>query len=189
MERPDISLVSDEFLSEIKDMPQRNLAASALERLLRDEIRPRRKKNVVEAQKFSQLLDAAMAKYHNRSIEAAQVILELVAMAKEFRDMANRGEKMNLTDDELAFYDALATNGSAVDLMGDETLRSIARELSAMLRNSVTVDWKVRESVRAELRLKVKRLLRKHKYPPDQQEAATQLVLQQTEVLADNWAA
>ena len=189
VDRPDISLVSDEFLAEIQDMPQRNLAASALEKLLRDEIRIRRKKNVVEAKKFSELLDAAMAKYHNRAIEAAQVILELVAMAKEFREMANRGEEMNLTDDELAFYDALATNGSAVDLMGDETLRAIARELAAMLQNSVTVDWKVRESVRADLRLKVKRLLRKHKYPPDEQEVATQLVLQQTEVLADHWSA
>jgi len=189
MERPDISIVSDEFLAEVQDMPQRNLAASALEKLLRNEIRIRRKKNVVEAKRFSELLDAAMAKYHNRAIEAAQVILELVAMAKDFREMANRGEEMNLTDDELAFYDALATNGSAVDLMGDETLRAIARELAAMLQNSVTVDWKVRESVRADLRLKVKRLLRKHKYPPDEQEAATQLVLQQTEVLADHWTA
>lgn len=187
IDRPDISLVSDRFLAEVQSMPQRNLAAAALEKLLRDEIRIRRKRNVVEAQKFSELLDAAMAKYHNRAIEAAQVVLELVEMAKEFREMALRGERLNLTDDELAFYDALGTNDSAVDLLGDETLRAVARELAAMLRNSVTVDWRVRESVRADLRVKVKRLLRKYKYPPDQADAATQLVIQQTEVLADSW--
>ena len=187
IDRPDISLVSDSFLAEVQSMPQQNLAAAALEKLLRDEIRMRRTRNIVEAQKFSELLDAAMAKYHNRAIEAAQVVLELVEMAKQFRDMALRGERLNLTEDELAFYDALGTNGSAIDLLGDETLRAMARELAAMLRNSVTVDWKVRESVRADIRVKVKRLLRRYKYPPDQSEAATQLVLKQTEVLADAW--
>jgi type I restriction enzyme R subunit len=187
MDRPDISLVSDRFLAEVQSMPQRNLAAAALEKLLRDEIRIRRQRNVVQAQRFSAMLDAAMTKYHNRAIEAAQVVLELVEMAKHFREAARRGEKLNLTDDELSFYDALGTNDSAVELLGDETLRAMARELAAMLRNSVTVDWKVRESVRADLRVKVKRLLRKYKYPPDEQDAATQLVIEQTEVLADSW--
>ncbi len=187
VDRPDISLVSDSFLADVQDMPQRNLAAAALEKLLRDEIRIRRKSNVVEAQKFSALLDASMAKYHNRAIEAAQVVLELVAMAKQMREAALRGERLNLTNDEVAFYEALETNASAVELLGDETLRAMARELASMLRNSVTVDWKVRESVRADLRVKVKRLLRKYKYPPDQEEAATRLVIQQTEVLADGW--
>lgn len=187
LERPDISLVSDSFLQEVRSIPQRNLAAAALEKLLRDEIRIRRRRNVVEAQRFSAMLEATMTKYHNRAIEAAQVVLELVEMAKQFREMALRGERLNLTEDELAFYDALGTNGSAVELLGDDTLQSIARELASMLRNSVTVDWKVRESVRADLRVKVKRLLRKYKYPPDEAEAATQLVLKQTEVLADYW--
>lgn len=186
--RPDISLVSDRFLEEVQSMPQRNLAAAALAKLLRDEIRIRRKRNIVQAQRFSEMLDAAMTKYHNRAIEAAQVVLELVEIAKQFREAAQRGERLNLTDDELSFYDALGTNDSAVELLGDDTLRDMAREMASMLRNSVTVDWKVRESVRADLRVRVKRLLRKYRYPPDQQEAATKLVIQQTEFLADGWA-
>ena len=188
LDRPDISLVSDEFLREVRELPQRNLAAAALEKLLRDEIRLIGRRNVVEAKKFSEMLDATMRRYHNRAIEAAQVVTELVQMAKEFRVMAQRGQKLNLSDEELAFYDALADNGSAKELMGDATLAAMARELASTLQNSVTVDWAVREQVRAELRLKVKRLLRKYKYPPDQQDSATQLVLQQAELLADIWS-
>jgi len=188
LDRPDISLVSDEFLREVRELPQRNLAAAALEKLLRDEIRLIGRRNLVEAKKFSEMLDATMRRYHNRAIEAAQVVSELVQMAKEFRVMAQRGQKLNLSDEELAFYDALAENGSAKELMGDATLAAMARELASTLQNSVTVDWAVREQVRAELRLKVKRLLRKYKYPPDQQDSATQLVLQQAELLADLWS-
>jgi len=187
IDRPDISLVSDKFLAEVKELPQRNLAAAALERLLRDEIKVRSRRNLIEARRFSEMLDATMRKYHNRSIEAAQVILELVEMAKEFRHLDQRGVGMSLTDDELAFYDALAANDSAVSALGDETLKAIARELASSLQNSVSVDWALRESVRAALRLKVKRLLRKYRYPPDQQDAATQLVLEQAEVLCENW--
>lgn len=189
IDRPDISLFDDEFLSEVRDLPYRNLAVAALERLLREEIKIRSHRNVVEARRFSEMLDASMRKYHNRSIEAAQVVLELVEMAKEFRVLAERGAKLNLTDDELAFYDALATNDSAVELMSDETLRAMARELASTLQNSVTVDWAVRESARAALRLQVKRLLRKYRYPPDQQDAATHLVLEQAEVLCEHWTA
>jgi type I restriction enzyme R subunit len=189
LDRPDISLVSDEFLAEVGDLPERNLAAAALEKLLRDEIRLVRRRNIVEAHKFSEMLDATMRKYHNRAIEAAQVVMELVEMAKEFRRMAERGHELNLTDDELAFYDALADNGSARELMGDSILATMARELASTLRNSVTVDWALKEQVRADLRLKVKRLLRRYKYPPDQQEEAVGLVLQQAELLADQWVA
>jgi type I restriction enzyme R subunit len=189
IDRPDISLVSDAFLEEVGHLPQRNLAAAALEKLLRDEIQIRSRRNIVEARKFSEMLDATMAKYHNRAIEAAQVVMELVEMAKEFRSMIQRGHKLNLTDEELAFYDALATNGSAVDLMGDETLSAMARELASKIRNSVTVDWAVKEQVKAQLRIDVKMLLRKYKYPPDEAEAATALVLKQAEVLADQWVA
>lgn len=188
LDRPDIALLSDEFLRDVQAMPQRNLAAAALEKLLRDEIRVVSKRNVVEARKFSAMLDTTMLKYHNRAIEAAQIVTELVAMAKEFRIMAERGHDLNLTDGELAFYDALADNGSAKALMGDAVLASMARELASTIQNSITVDWAVKEQVRAELRLKVKRLLRRYKYPPDEQEAATSLVLTQAELLANAWA-
>jgi type I restriction enzyme R subunit len=187
IDRPDISLVSDQFLQEVKELPQRNLAAAALERLLRDEIKVRSRRNIIEARRFSEMLDVTMRKYHNRSIEAAQIIVELVAMAKDFRDLAKRGVDLNLTDDELAFYDALSANQSAIDTIGAETLQAMARELASSLQNSVTVDWAMKESVRAALRLKVKRLLRKYRYPPDQQDAATELVLEQAEVLCETW--
>src|SRR4029077_12742420 len=166
-------------LEEVGHLPQRNLAAAALEKLLRDEIKIRSRRNIVEARKFSDMLDATMTKYHNRAIEAAQVVMELVAMAKEFRSMLERGHRLNLTDEELAFYDALATNGSAVDLMGDDTLSAMARELASKIRSSVTVDWAFKEQVKAQLRIDVKMLLRKYKYPPDEAEAATALVLKQ----------
>jgi len=179
--------VSDQFLQEVKELPQRNLAAAALERLLRDEIKVRSRRNIIEARRFSEMLDVTMRKYHNRSIEAAQIIVELVAMAKDFRDLAKRGVDLNLTDDELAFYDALSANQSAIDTIGAETLQAMARELASSLQNSVTVDWAMKESVRAALRLKVKRLLRKYRYPPDQQDAATELVLEQAEVLCETW--
>jgi type I restriction enzyme, R subunit len=135
------------------------------------------------------MLEQAIRKYQNRAIEAAQVIEELIALAKEMREANARGESLNLTEDELAFYDALETNDSAVKVLGDETLRKIARELVETVRNNVTIDWTLRENVRAQLRVLVKRILRKHGYPPDKQEKATQTVLEQAEVLSAEWAA
>ncbi len=135
------------------------------------------------------MLEQSVRKYQNRAIEAAQVIEELIGLAKDMREANARGEALGLTEDELAFYDALETNDSAVKVLGDETLRGIARELVATVRANVTIDWTVRENVRAQLRVLVKRILRKHGYPPDKQEKATELVLEQAEVLSEGWAA
>lgn len=188
LDRPDISILSDEFLGDVRDMPQRNLAVELLQRLLKGELRTRRRKNVVQARSFVEMLEQTLRRYRNRAIEAAQVIEELIALAKEMREADRRGEDLGLTDDELAFYDALETNDSAVAVLGDETLRGIARELVETVRNNVTIDWTLRENVRAQLRVLVKRILRKHGYPPDKQEKATQTVLEQAEVLSEAWA-
>ena len=187
--KPDISILSEQFLAEVKGMPQRNLAVELLQKLLSGEIRTRRSKNVVQAKSFSEMLDQALRRYRNRAIEAAQVIEELVQLAREMREANARGEALGLTEDEVAFYDALETNDSAVKVLGDETLRAIARELVAIVRANVTIDWTVRENVRAHLRVLVKRILRKHRYPPDKQEKATLTVLEQAEVLSEAWAA
>ncbi len=189
LDKPDLSILSDEFLAEVREMPRRNLAVELLQKLLRGEIRARRRKNVVQARSFAELLVQALRRYQNRAIEAAQVLEELIALAKEMREADRRGEALRLSDDELAFYDALETNDSAVKILGDETLRGIARELVAAVRANVTIDWTVRENVRAQLRVLVKRILRKHGYPPDKQEKATQTVLEQAEVLSEAWAA
>jgi type I restriction enzyme R subunit len=189
LKRPDISILSDEFLADVRDMPQRNLAVELLQRLLRGEIRTRGKRNVVQARSFADLLEQAVRKYQNRAIETAQVIEELIQLAREMRAAAARGEELGLTDDELAFYDALEANDSAVKVLGDDTLRVIARELVATVRKNVTIDWTIRENVRAQLRVLVKRILRKHGYPPDKQEKATQTILEQAEVLSGIWAA
>jgi type I restriction enzyme, R subunit len=186
---PNLSLVDEQFLAEVRELPEKNLAAAALERLLRDEIKIRLRRSIVDSVRFSERLDATMRKYHNRRIEAAQVVLELIEMAKDLDVRVRRGEAMGLNEDELAFYDALSHNQSAVDLMGDEVLGKLARELTSTLRRSVTVDWSLRESVRARLRIEVKKLLRKFKYPPDMQEGATDLVLKQAEALGDDWTA
>jgi type I restriction enzyme R subunit len=170
-------------------MPQRNLAVELLQTLLKGEIGTRRRKNVVQARSFAEMLEQTIRRYQNRAIEAAQVIEELIQLAKEMREANARGEVLNLSEDELAFYDALETNDSAVKLLGDETLRTIARELVQTVRNNVTIDWTLRENVRAQLRVLVKRVLRKHGYPPDKQEKATQTVLEQAEVLCVEWAA
>ena len=188
LEKPDISILSDEFLAEVRGMPQRNLAVELLRKLLAGEIRTRRRKNVVQARSFAGMLDAVIRRYQNRAIEAAQVIEELIAMAKDMRLAEARGEELGLTEDELAFYDALETNDSAVKVLGDETLRGIARELVEAMRANVTLDWTIRENVRAHLRVIVKRILRKHGYPPDKQEKATLTVLEQAEVLSEAWA-
>ncbi len=186
--KPDISILSDEFLAEVRGMPQKNLAVELLRKLLKGELAQRRRKNVVQARSFAEMLEAAIRKYQNRAIEAAQVIEELIALAREMREASARGEKLGLSEDELAFYDALETNDSAVKVLGDETLRTIARELTHTVRQNVTIDWTLRENVRAHLRTLVKRILRKYGYPPDKQEKATQTVLEQAEVLSAAWA-
>lgn len=187
LDRPDISILSDEFLAEVRTIPQKNLAVETLKKLLEDEIKVRLRKNVVQARAFSEMLEEAMRKYHNRVIAAAQVIEELIAMAKEMREAQRRGEKLGLSEDEAAFYDALAANESAVEVLGDETLKQIAQELVERVRKSVTIDWNKRENARAQLGVMVKRILRKYGYPPDKQEKATELVLEQTEVLCSDW--
>lgn len=187
--KPDVSILSDEFLAEVRAMPQRNLAVELLQKLLQSEIRSRSRRNVVQGRSFADLLEQAVRKYQNRAIETAQVIEELIGLAKDLRAAAARGESLGLSDDELAFYDALETNDSAVKVLGDETLRAIARELVEAVRRNVTIDWTIRENVRAQLRVLVKRILRKYGYPPDKQEKATQTVLEQAELLTELWAA
>jgi type I restriction enzyme, R subunit len=189
LKKPDISILSDEFLAEIRGMPQRNLAVELLQKLLRNEIRTRSRRNVVQSRVFSEMLEQALRRYQNRAIETAKVIEELIQLAKDMRKAEERGEELGLTDDEVAFYDALETNDSAVKVLGDEALRTIARELVATVRANVTIDWTVRENVQAHLRVLVKRILRKYGYPPDKQEKATQTVLEQAALLSDNWAA
>lgn len=187
LKKPDISILSDEFLAEVRGLPQKNLAVDLLRKLLEGEIKTRRRKNVVAARSFAELLEQAIKRYQNRAVETAQVIEELIALAKEIRQAGARGEALGLNDDEIAFYDALETNDSAVKVLGDEALRKIARDLVKAVRSNVTIDWVVRENVRAQLRVIVKRILRKYGYPPDKQEKATQTVLEQAEVLTENW--
>ena len=189
LKKPDISILSDEFLSEVKDLPHKNLAIETLRKLLSDEIKGRARKNLVQSRQFSEMLEESIRKYQNRSLQAAQVIQELIDLAKDMRQAHERGEKLGLSDEELAFYDALETNDSAVQVLGDETLKKIALELLDTVRRNTSIDWTVKESVRAKLRTMVKRILRKYGYPPDKQEKATQTVLQQAELLCKDWAA
>ena len=189
LEKPDISILSEEFLAEVRGMPQRNLAVELLQKLLQGEVATRRKKNVVQARSFAQMLEQTLRRYQNRAVEAVSVIDELIQIARELREAAARGEKLGLSEDELAFYDALETSDSAVQVLGDETLRAIAQELVETVRGNVTIDWTLRENVRANLRRLVKRTLRRHGYPPDKQEKATRTVLEQAEVLSADWAA
>ena len=184
LNKPDISVLSEEFLAEVQEMPQRNLAVELLQKLLKGEVNARHRQNVVQARSFAEMLEQTLRRYQNRAIEAAQVIEELIQLAREMREASARGERLGLTDDELAFYDALETNDSAVKVLGDETLRAIACELVETVRRNVTIDWTLRENVRAHLRVLVRRILRKHGYPPDKQEKATLTVLEQAEVLS-----
>jgi type I restriction enzyme R subunit len=188
LQKPDISILSDQFLAEVRGMPQRNLAVELLRKLLSGEIRTRRRKNVVQARSFAELLEETIHRYQNRAIEAAQVIEELIGLAREIRQANARGEELGLSEEELAFYDALGVNDSAVKVLGEPILKKIARELVESVRKNVTIDWTVRENVRAQLRVIVKRILRKYGYPPDKQEKATQTVLEQAEVLSAEWA-
>jgi len=185
--KPDIAILSDEFLAEVRDMPHRNLAVELLQKLLREEIGQRKKKNVVQARSFAEMLEQSLRAYQNRAIETAEVIEQLIALAKEMREAAARGEKLGLNEAEAAFYDALETNDSAVAILGDETLKKIARELVEKVRGNVSIDWNLKESARAKLRVMVKGILRKYGYPPDKQERATDTVLEQTEVLCEDW--
>lgn len=187
LKRPDIGVLSDEFLEDVRHMKERNLAVELLERLLKGQIKSRFKTNVVQTAKFSELLQQSLLRYRNRAIETAQVIEELIEMAKKFQEAAERGDALGLSHDELAFYDALAMNEAAVRELGDVTLKKIAVELTQSLRKSVTVDWSKRETVRAKLRVMVKTLLKRYKYPPDRQEEATETVLKQAESLSAEW--
>ena len=187
IQKPELSILSEGFLAEVKEMPQKNLAFEALKKLLNDEIRIMSKKNMVQAKSFMDLLDKTIKKYTNRSIEAAQVIEELIELARKVRDEKGRGKELNMNDDEVAFYDALEVNDSAVKVLGDDALRKIALELTEMIRNSVTIDWTQRESVQAGMRLKVKKILRRYGYPPDKEKNAIETVLKQAELIAKNW--
>ena len=187
LKKPDISILSDEFLAEVRGLPQKNLAVELLRKLLNEEIKTRSRKNLVQSRSFAEMLERSIRAYQNRAIETAQVIEELIALAKHMREADQRGEDSGLSEDELAFYDALEINDSAVKVLGDETLRTIARELVETVRNNVSIDWTVKESVRAKLRVMVKRVLRKYGYPPDKQEKATQTVIEQAEVLSQEW--
>lgn len=188
LKKPDISILSDDFLQEVRQLPHRNLAVELLRKLLNDEIKTNSRKNVVQARSFAEMLEKAIRKYQNRAIEAAQVIEELIQLAREMREAQQRGDDLGMTDDEIAFYDALEVNDSAVKVLGDETLKAIAHELVEAVRRSVTIDWAVRENARAKIRVIVKRILRRYGYPPDKQEKATQTVLEQAEVLCREWA-
>lgn len=187
LKNPDISILSDQFLADVRGMKHRNLAVELLRKLLNDEVKARSKHSLVQARSFADLLEKSVRRYQNRAIEAAQVIEELIELAKEMRAAQQRGEELGLTSDELAFYDALEVSDTAVKVLGDETLRTIARELVDTVKQNVTIDWTVKESVRAKLRVIVKRILRKYGYPPDKQEVATNTVLQQAELLSDLW--
>ena len=188
LKKPDVSVLSEDFLREVHGMRQRNLAVELLEKLLKGELASRRRKNVVQARSFAEMLEQTIRRYQNRAVDAAQVIEELIGLAREMGEANTRGERLRLSDDELAFYDALGVNDSAVRVLGDETLRDIARELVETVRNNLTIDWTRRENVRANLRRLVKRVLRKHGYPPDKQESATRTVLEQAEMLSAGWA-
>jgi type I restriction enzyme R subunit len=187
LKKPDISILSDEFLAEVRGLPHKNLAVEMLRKLLTDEIKLRSRKNLVQSRSFREMLERAIRAYQNRAIETAQVIEELIQLAKDMRAAQARGENLGLTEDEVAFYDALETNDSAVKVLGDETLKTIARELVQTVKRNVTIDWTVKESVRAKLRVIIKRILRKYGYPPDKQEKATQTVLQQAALLGAEW--
>ncbi len=188
LEKPDLSILSEEFLAEVRAMPQRNLAVELLRKLLKGEVAARRRKNLVQARSFAEMLERTLRRYRNRAVEAAQVIEELIELARDLRKANARGEELGLSEEELAFYDALETSDSAVRVLGDETLRAIARELVETVRGNVTIDWTLRENVRAHLRRLVRRVLRRHGYPPDRQEKATRTVLEQAEALSAAWA-
>ena len=188
LKKPEISVLSEEFLAEMRGLPQKNLAIELLRKLLNDEIQNRMRKNLVQSRSFAEMLERTIRAYQNRTLESAEVIAELIQLGEEMREAQKRGDKLGLSEDEIAFYDALEVNDSAVKVLGDETLKKIARELVETVRKNTTIDWTVKETVRAKLRVMVKRILRKYGYPPDKQEKATQTVLEQAETIAADWA-
>jgi len=188
LKKPEMSILSDEFLEEVKGMQRKNLAFELLKKLLNDEIKTRARRNLIQSKKFSEMLADAVKKYQNNLLSTSQILKELIDMAKDFREATTRGEYLKLSEDELAFYDALETNDSAVKILGDEILCNIARELVAKVKQNTSIDWTIKESVRANLRVIIKRVLRKFGYPPDKQEKAVQTVMQQAELLAEEWA-
>ena len=188
LKKPDISILSDDFLKEIKEMPRKNLAFEALKKLLNDEIKIRQKKNLIQARSFSELLNKAIKAYTNKNIETAEVIEQLLELAVKMRESYKRNEDLGLTEDEIAFYDALGVSDSAVKVLGDETLKAIAKELADAIRNNVTIDWTKKESVQAKMRLMVKRILNRHGYPPDKRENATNTVLEQAKEMCAEWS-
>jgi type I restriction enzyme, R subunit len=188
LKKPDVSILSDEFLENVRELPQKNLAFETLKKLLNDEIKFRQKKNLIQARSFEDLLDKAIKAYTNKSVETAQVIEQLIELAKKIREAQNRGVLLNLSEEEVAFYDALADNESAKQILGDKTLKLMAHELVEMIRKNVTVDWTMRDSVQAKLRVMVRHLLKKYGYPPDKQEKATFTVLEQAKLLCRDWA-
>ena len=187
MPTPDISILSDQFLAEVRGLKYKNVAAELLEKLLKDELRVRSRRNLVQAQVFSDKLKQTLNSYHNRAISTMQVIEELINLAKDLDAATKRGEELGLTDDEVAFYDALASNDSAVQAMGDDKLKVIAAELITQVKKSVTIDWNLRESARARIKVMVKRILKKHGYPPNLQDEAVKTVLAQAELLCAEW--
>lgn len=189
IKKPDISILSDEFMAEIQGMQHRNLALELLKKILSDEIRTRSSRNMVQSRKLSEMLDGAINRYQNNLLTAAEIIQELIDMAKDIRAADRRGEELGLSEDELAFYDALEVNDSAVEILGDDTLKQIAHDLVEQVRKNATIDWTVKETVRSRMKVMVKRILRKYGYPPDKQSAATETILQQAELLAESWAA
>ena len=187
MENPNIGVLSEEFLQEVANIPYKNLAIELLERLIKDDISAKCKTNIIQEKKFSDRLKSTLNKYHNRGIETAQVIEELIQMGKQLQVDFNYRLKLGLSVEETAFYDAIIENESAVRDMEDATLKLIAQELTEKLRNSLTVDWQKKESIRAKMRNLIRITLRRHKYPPDNQTLAMDLVMRQAEVLSDEW--
>lgn len=188
LKNPNVAVLSDEFLQEVQGLERKNVALEVLKRLLNDEIRTMEKKFLVKSRSFSKMLEDTIKKYQNQTIEAAQVIAELVELAKKIREEKERGNNLHLTEDEVAFYDALCTNESAIMELGDDTLKKIAKEMVVMLRKNTSIDWTLKQSVQAKLRVLVKKLLNKYKYPPDKQEVATKTVLEQAEILCKDWS-
>lgn len=187
LKKPDISILSDKFLYEVKDLPQKNLAVELLNKLINDELKVRSRKNVIEARSFADMLEQTIKRYHNKTKDALEIIDELIKLAQTIKQSDKRKDELNLTDYEIAFYDALGVNDSAVHVLGDETLRAIAVELVKTVRNNITIDWTLRENVQAKLRVAVKRILRKYGYPPDKQKLAVQTVLEQANRICEEW--
>jgi type I restriction enzyme, R subunit len=187
LDKPDVAILSDEFLEEVRGLGRKNVALEILKKLLNDEIKSFMRKNMIKGRSFAEMLEKTIKAYQNRTIEAAQVIADLIDLAKEIKGEVERGKDTGLADDEIAFYDALAENESAKLEIGDETLKKIAKELVQLMRQNATVDWTLRDNIKAKMRIYIKKLLKKYNYPPDKQEGATQLVLLQAETVCKDW--